>query len=81
MVWRFLIHKIIGGNNMEQSEFGATQAINEACYNLVKQGYSLHDICSGLVNVMTDINPKHVSVPILSNGKTFWKELHHVMDD
>ena len=46
---------------MEQSEFNATQAINETCYGLIKQGYSLHDIYAGLGNVMAGIEPKHAS--------------------
>ncbi|WP_426665212.1 hypothetical protein ACP10D_02785 [Lactiplantibacillus plantarum] len=45
---------------MEQSEFTATQAINETCYGLIKQGYSLHDIYDGLGNVMNGIEPKHL---------------------
>ncbi|MDY2577332.1 hypothetical protein SOP70_08040 [Lactiplantibacillus plantarum] len=66
---------------MEQSEFNTTQAINETCYGLIKQGYSLHDIYDGLGNVMDGIEPKHASVPIFSNGKTFWKDLHHDLDN
>lgn len=66
---------------MEQSEFNVTQTINETCYSLIKQGYSLRDIYSGLGNVMNGIEPKHASVPIFSNGKTFWKELHHGLDN
>lgn len=46
---------------MEQLEFNATQAINETCYGLIKQGYSLHDIYDGLGNVMDGIEPKHAS--------------------
>lgn len=46
---------------MEQSEFTATQAINETCYGLIKQGYSLHDIYDGLGNVMDGIEPRHAS--------------------
>lgn len=46
---------------MEQSEFNATQAINETCYGVIKQGYSLHDIYDGLGNVMAGIEPKHAS--------------------
>lgn len=66
---------------MEQSEFDTTQAINETCYDLIRQGYSLRDIYSGLTNLMVGIKPKHVSVPIFSNGKTFWKDLHHGLDN
>ncbi|MCT3279776.1 hypothetical protein [Lactiplantibacillus plantarum] len=66
---------------MEQSEFDTTQAINETCYDLIRQGYSLRDIYSGLANVIDGIKPKHVPVPILSNGKIFWKDLHHGVDD
>lgn len=46
---------------MEQSEFTATQAINETCYGLIKRGYSLHDIYNGLGNIMDGIEPKHAS--------------------
>ena len=46
---------------MEQSEFNATQTINETCYSLIKQGYSLRDIYSGLGNVMAGIEPKHLT--------------------
>lgn len=46
---------------MEQPEFNTTQSINETCYGLINQGYSLHDIYSGLVNVMDGIKPKHAS--------------------
>ncbi|RCI88663.1 hypothetical protein [Lactiplantibacillus plantarum] len=66
---------------MEQSEFNATQAINETCYGVIKQGYSLHDIYDGLGNVMAGIEPKHASVPVFSNGQTFWKDLHHGLDN
>lgn len=46
---------------MEQSEFTATQTINETCYGLIKQGYSLHDIYDGLGNVMDGIEPRRAS--------------------
>ena len=35
---------------MEQSEFNTSQQINETCYDLVKQGYSLYDIYAGLMD-------------------------------
>ncbi|WP_249261775.1 hypothetical protein [Lactiplantibacillus plantarum] len=71
---------------MEQSEFNATQAINETCYGLVKQGYSLHDIYSGLGNVMNGIEPKHLTNQTLvidldiDTSKVVGK-LRHAMDN
>ncbi|USZ61304.1 hypothetical protein NHN12_02625 [Lactiplantibacillus plantarum] len=71
---------------MEQSEFNTTQAINETCYGLVKQGYSLHDIYSGLGNVMAGIEPKHLTNQALvidldiDTSKLACK-LRHVMDN
>ena len=71
---------------MEQSEFNTTQAINETCYGLIKQGYSLHDIYSGLGNVMNGIEPKHLTNQALvidldiDTSKVVGK-LRHAMDD
>ena len=80
---------------MDQKEFNATQQINETCYELVKQGYSLHDIYAGLTNVMHGIKPQHVSTePImlsvdidmtkldrkLKQSTRLAKDLHNAMD-
>ncbi|WP_338230962.1 hypothetical protein [Lactiplantibacillus paraxiangfangensis] len=80
---------------MEQSEFNTSQQINETCYDLVKQGYSLHDIYAGLTNVMHGIKPQHVSTePItllvdintteldrkLKQSTRLAKDLHNVLD-
>jgi len=71
---------------MEQSEFNVTQTINETCYSLIKQGYSLRDIYSGLGNVMAGIEPKHLTNPALvidlyvDTSKVACK-LRHAMDD
>lgn len=71
---------------MEQSEFNTTQAINETCYGLIKQGYSLHDIYDGLGNVMAGIEPKHLTKQELvidlnvDTSKVACK-LRHVMDN
>lgn len=71
---------------MEQSEFNATQTINETCYSLIKQGYSLRDIYSGLGNVMAGIEPKHLIKQELvidldvDTSKVACK-LRHVMDN
>ncbi len=71
---------------MEQSEFNATQTINETCYSLIKQGYSLRDIYSGLGNVMAGIEPKHLTKQALvidldiDTSKVVGK-LRHVMDN
>ncbi|WP_165850377.1 hypothetical protein [Lactiplantibacillus plantarum] len=71
---------------MEQSEFNATQTINETCYSLIKQGYSLRDIYSGLRNVMDGIEPKHLTNQALvidldiDTSKVVGK-LRHAMDN
>ena len=71
---------------MEQSEFNTTQAINETCYGLVKQGYSLHDIYSGLGNVMNGIEPKHLTkqelvIDLNVDTSKIACKLRHAMDD
>lgn len=71
---------------MEQPEFNATQAINETCYGLVKQGYSLHDIYSGLGNVMNGIEPKHLTkqelvIDLNVDTSKLACKLRHAMDD
>lgn len=80
---------------MDQKEFDATQRINETCYDLVKQGYSLHDIYTGLTNVMHGIKPRHVSTePItlsvdintteldrkLKQSAKYARDLHNVLE-
>lgn len=40
---------------MSQEEFEITQAINTVCFDLVRQGYSLDEIKSGLGNVMSAV--------------------------
>ncbi|WP_072534536.1 hypothetical protein [Lactiplantibacillus plantarum] len=71
---------------MEQPEFNATQTINETCYSLIKQGYSLRDIYSGLGNVMDGIEPKHLTNQALvidldiDTSKVVGK-LRHAMDN
>ncbi|PME02965.1 hypothetical protein [Lactiplantibacillus plantarum] len=67
---------------MEQSEFNTTQAINET----VKQGYSLHDIYSGLGNVMNGIEPKHLTkqelvIDLNVDTSKVACQLRHAMDD
>ncbi|MCG0728841.1 Prophage protein [Lactiplantibacillus plantarum] len=71
---------------MEQSEFNTTQAINETCYGLIKQGYSLHDIYDGLGNVMYGIEPKHLSkqelvIDLNVDTSKLACKLRHAMDD
>ncbi|MCT3329520.1 hypothetical protein [Lactiplantibacillus pentosus] len=71
---------------MEQSEFDTTQAINETCYGLIKQGYSLHDIYSGLGNVMNGIEPKHLTkqelvIDLNVDTSKLACKLRHVMDN
>ncbi|WP_076656072.1 hypothetical protein [Lactiplantibacillus plantarum] len=44
---------------MEQREFDATQRINEECYQLIKAGYSMHDVHSALTNVMNAMGFNH----------------------
>ncbi|VDG18299.1 hypothetical protein [Lactobacillus plantarum] [Lactiplantibacillus mudanjiangensis] len=44
---------------MEQAEFNTTQVINEACYQLVKAGYSMRDVHAGLVNVIDAMGFNH----------------------
>ncbi|MGA3431795.1 hypothetical protein ACA584_16155 [Lactiplantibacillus plantarum] len=71
---------------MEQSEFNVTQTINETCYGLIKQGYSLRDIYSGLGNVMAGVEPKHLTNQALvidldiDTSKVVGK-LRHAMDN
>lgn len=74
---------------MEQSEFSATQAINETCYDLVRQGYSLHAIYDGLGNVMDGIEPKHLAGQTIvvdldadtSKVISKLKRVRHALDD
>lgn len=81
---------------MNQEEFNTSQQINETCYDLVKQGYSLHDIYAGLTNVMHGIKPLHASTePItlaididttkldrkLKRSTKLARDLHHELDD
>ena len=71
---------------MEQSEFNTTQAINETCYGLIKQGYSLRDIYSGLGNVMAGIEPKHLTkqelvIDLNVDTSKLACKLRHAMDD
>ncbi|WP_353986560.1 hypothetical protein [Lactiplantibacillus plantarum] len=71
---------------MEQSEFNTTQAINETCYGLIKQGYSLHDIYDGLGNVMAGIEPKHLTkqelvIDLNVDTSKLACKLRHAMDD
>lgn len=42
---------------MSQEEFETTQVISALCFVLVKQGYSLDEIESGLHNVISVVEP------------------------
>ncbi|YP_003084357.1 hypothetical protein phig1ep39 [Lactobacillus phage phig1e] len=66
--------------SMSQEEFETTQAINTVCFDLVRQGYSLDEIKSGLGNVMSavgdDDDSELVDVQdLLDERKRLMKEL------
>lgn len=44
---------------MEQREFNATQRINDACYDLIRDGYSIKQVYNALSTVMDAVKPKH----------------------
>ncbi|MFO1546809.1 hypothetical protein ABC418_17110 [Lactiplantibacillus plantarum] len=65
---------------MSQEEFETTQAISTVCFDLVRQGYSLDEIKSGLGNVMSvvgnDNDSKLVDAQdVLAEYKRAMKEL------
>lgn len=65
---------------MSQEEFETTQAISTVCFDLVRQGYSLNEIKSGLGNVTSavgnDNNSKLVDAQdVLDEYKRTMKEL------
>ncbi|MBQ0836086.1 hypothetical protein KBP51_06345 [Lactiplantibacillus pentosus] len=70
---------------MSQEEFEITQAISTVCFDLVRQGYSLDEIKSGLGNVMSAVGNDNVSKlvdaqDVLDECKRTMKELSDQAD-
>ena len=70
---------------MSQEEFETTQVISTVCFDLVRQGYSLDEIKSGLGNVMSavgnDNDSKLVDAQdVLDEYKRTMKELSDQVD-
>lgn len=70
---------------MSQEGFETTQAINTVCFDLVKQGYSLNEIKSGLGNVMSAVGSGNDSKSVdaqdlLDEYKRKMKELSDLVD-
>ncbi|MBY7658398.1 hypothetical protein J8401_012725 [Lactiplantibacillus plantarum] len=81
---------------MEQSEFNATQYINQACYELIRRGYTLKQIHDALATIIKSIEPKFASTkPLtlsvdidtteldqkLEHSTTLARELHDELDN
>jgi len=43
---------------MDQKEFNATQRINDACYDLIRDGYTIKEVYTALSTVMDAVQSK-----------------------
>ncbi|AUV70951.1 hypothetical protein C1940_08765 [Lactiplantibacillus plantarum subsp. plantarum] len=66
---------------MSQEEFETTQAISTVCFDLVRQGYSLNEIRSGLGNTMSAVGSDNNSAQyLLDEYNRKMKELSDQVD-
>ncbi|MCG0638907.1 Prophage protein [Lactiplantibacillus plantarum] len=66
---------------MSQEEFETTQAIITVCFDLVRQGYSLNEIRSGLGNTMSAVGSDNNSAQdLLDEYNRKMKELSDLVD-